>query len=295
MSTKRTPPYLVAPTLLPLLCAVQFGCGSTAHDFVEAKTGIDVGPNVRLCSNGVLHDDPSCRPNGTGGMPWVRNENFDIYPVVGARGWSDIVYLAGQRYLGAPYWHGHLQPACKGQPEPDGAINKAADTINLAAMLDEQISRRFLMEAVANLRKAGVPLDFEAEAAFRNALHHIVEQKIRVQLVWFVVTYTGGRYAIERSQALGRCREEVQSHANDGAQFVTGVAGFAVIENHADVSINSSQTVAEALGMVLGGSTPVIEGKIANSWEETVGNVIRVNASTSAVTQTVYPLWVQFE
>src|SRR5262249_11532605 len=128
-----------------------------------------------------------------------------------------------------------------------------------------------------------------------DALRRLVAQKIRVELVWFVATYTGGRYAIERNQAFVHCREEVQSHAHDGAQFVTGVAGFAVLANHADVSINSSQTVSEALSMALGGSTPVIEGKIASSWEETVGNVIRVNASTSAVTQTVYPLWVQFE
>ena len=40
-------------------------------------------------------------------------------------------------------------------------------------------------------------------------------------------------------------------------------------------------------------TTPSAE--IASSWEKTVGNVIRVDASTNAVTQTVYPLWVQFE
>jgi hypothetical protein len=274
---------------------LSLGCGGVAHDFVASKTGIDVGPEVRLCSNGVLHDDSSCRPNGTGGMPWVKNENFDIYPVSGANGWSDIVSLAGQRYLGAPYWRGHLQPACKVDIGRDPAVLIAADTINLAAKLDEEINRRFFVDAAASLRKAGVPLDARAEFAFRDALRRLVDQKMRVELVWFVATYTGGRYAVERSQAFGRCREEVQSHANDGAQFVTGVAGFAVLANHADVSINSSETVAEALGIALRGPTPVVDGEIASSWEKTVGKVIHVDASTNAVTQTVYPLWVQFE
>lgn len=285
-------------TVLPmalLALSASLGCGSVAHDFVRAKTGIDVGPEVRLCSNGVLRDDPSCQPNGTGGKPWVRNENFDIYPVVGAGDWSAIVGLAGQRYLGAPYWQGHLQPACKGAAAPDPAVLTAADTINLAANLDEQINRRFMVDAVAKLRAAGVPLDARAEASFREALRRLVAQKIQVRLVWFVATYTGGRYAIERNQAFVHCREEVQSHANDNAQFVTGVAGFAVLENRADVSISSSQTVADALSVALGGPTPTIDAEIASSWEETVDNVIRVDASTNAVTQTVYPLWVQFE
>jgi hypothetical protein len=175
------------------------------------------------------------------------------------------------------------------------AIRYAVDSINLAAKLDEELNRRFVVEAIAHLRSAGVPIDFQAEAEFRRQLGRAVRQKIHVELAWFVLSYTGGRYAIEQNESLGQCRREVQSHAGDGAQFVTGVAGFAVLAKHADVSINSAQTVTEALGAALGGSTPAIEGRIASKWEETVGSVIRVNAQTTAETQTVYPLWVQFE
>lgn len=289
MSTKYHPQRLAGAALIA--CAT-LGCGATAHDFVEAKTGIDVGPEVRLCSNGVLHDNPSCRPNGTGGMPWVKNENFDIFSLPPG---SHILAQAARRYLGSPYWRGHLQPECKAEQELDHAVNIAFDSINLAAKLDEEINRRFVVDAVAGLRKAGVLTDAEAEAAFRSNLHRLVQQKIRVQLAWFVSTYTGGRYAIEQNQALGRCRMEVQAHAGDGAQFVTGVAGFIVLTNQADVSIKSAQTVAEALSAALGGTLPVIEGSLSSAWERTVGNVIRVNASTSAETETVYPLWVQFE
>jgi len=292
MPTSRRSPYVA--TLMAV--AAQLSCGGTAHDFVQAKTGIDVGPEVRLCSNGVLHDDPTCRPNGTGGMPWVRNENFDIFSLPPGRyAGRDVVAYASLRYLGSPYWHGHLQPACKGTPEQDAAINVAFDSINLAAKLDEEINRRFVVEAVANLRQSGIPIDIDAEATFRDRLRRLVNQKIRVELAWFVATYTGGRYAMEMNPALAHCTQEVRGHANDNAQFVTGVAGFAVLSNHADVSINSVQTVTDALGAALGGSVPVIEGKIASAWEKTVENVIRVNASSIAETQTVYPLWVQFE
>jgi hypothetical protein len=205
---------------------------------------------------------------------------------------QDVVGLAAQRYLGTPYWRGHLQPECK---ERQAASPAAVDSINLAARLDEEINRRFVTEAVANLRNAGISIDFDAEARFRDQLHRIVQQKIRVELLWFVASYTGGRYAIEQDPALGRCRQEVQAHANEGAQFVTGVAGFAVLANHADVSINSAETVGEALHLAVGGSTGVVDAKLTSAWEKTVGNVIHVDASTTAETQTVYPLWIQFE
>jgi len=264
---------------------------------VLAKTGIDLGPEVRLCSNGVLHDDASCRPNGTGGMPWVKHENFDIFPIYGDRRYSahEVMGLTIQRYLGAPYWRGHLQPACKDRVAQESALWPAVDSINLAAKLDEEIDRRFVVDALASLSKTGIPVDANLEARFRDALHRLVEQKIHVDLVWFVTTYTGGRYAIEQNPNLGRCRQEVQAHAGEGAQFVTGVAGFAVLANHADVSINSAQTVAEAINLTIGGSLPVVDAKLTSAWERAVGNVIHVDASTTAQSQTVYPLWIQFE
>jgi hypothetical protein len=174
-------------------------------------------------------------------------------------------------------------------------VNSAVDYINLAAKLDDEIHQRFAVEAVANMRKAGINVDVGLEAALHKALARVVAQKIRVHLVWFVATYTGGKYAMQANPVLSRCQQEVAAHATDGAQLVTGVAGFAVLQNEADVSINSTETLATALGAVVADPTSVIDAKLASSWERTVGNVIRVNASTRALTQTVYPLWVQFE
>lgn len=297
MSMKSSTPRLASALLLCLLCVAQIACGSTAHDFVQAKTGIDVGPEVRLCSNGVLHDDVQCHPNGTGGMPWVKNENFDIFSLPpGQFEDTAVVGAASQRYLGVPYWQGHLQPACKvSERDASPAANTAIDAINLAAKLDQEISRRFTVEAMANLRKTGMTVDFAVEAAFRERLTRLVRQKLRVRLVWFVTTYTGGRYAAENNPALSACVHEMQAHRSDGAQIVTGVAGFAVLQNDADVSINSTETIVEALRGVVADPMSVIDARLSSAWEKTVGNVIRVNASTTAMTQTVYPLWVQFE
>jgi hypothetical protein len=333
MSTKRSVGHLAGAILASLVSAMQLGCGSTAHDFVKAHTGIDVGPEVRLCSSGILHDDRSCMPNGTGGTPWVRNENFDIFSINkdprlggalveerqggagdiptapfaapnddehGERDDADeqgvaILYAVNKRYLGTPYWGGHIQPECRKDISTQRAISPAWEIINLAADLDDEINRRFVVDAIASLRGEGIAIDARGEAAFRAQLHSIVEQKIRVELVWFVTSYTGGRDAIVANRAFSRCSRVVEAHEDDGAQFVTGVAGFVVIANHADVSINSAEAVAEAIHAAFGRSTPVVDAKIASAWERTVGNVIHVEASTDVRSQTVYPLWVQFE
>jgi hypothetical protein len=283
------------------ISATQLSCGSTAYEFVHDKTGIEVGHDVRLCSNGVLHDDPRCRPDGTGGLPWAKNENFDIFSLPmssGGSDWHEPVASASMRYLGAPYWNGHLQTDCKaglGGESLPAAANPAVDLIDLAAKLDDEISKNFEVKAVANLREAGIPIDFEAQARFHDSLARIVRQKIRVKLLWFVSTYTGGRYAIEANQNLARCRQEVQAHAGEGARFVTGVAGFIVLQNEADVTINSASTLAAALSVVVDDPSRVINSKLESSWEDTVANVVKVNASTRSLTQTVYPLWIQFE
>jgi hypothetical protein len=299
MSTARNHRYLAChAAILSLVTAAQLGCGSTAHDFVFAKTGVEVGSEVRLCSSGVLHNDPECRPDGTGGPRWVKNENFDIFslpPGVELKTYADVSAWLSFRYLGTPYWRGHLQPECKSRESLGPGVNFSAESIDLAAKLNDEISQRFAVDAIVDLRKAGIPIDFEAEAKFRQELTRIVQQKIQVRLAWFVTSYTGGRYAVEANAALGHCRREVQSHLGEGAQFVTGVAGFMLLQNDADVTINSASTLAEALRVLVGDPSHVIDAKLTSSWERTVGNVIKVNASTAAVTKTVYPLWVQFE
>jgi hypothetical protein len=299
--------YRAGRLAVGVLAVGQFSCGAMAHDFVQAKTGIDVGPEVRLCTNGVLLTDSSCKPNGLGGPPWVRNENFDVCPIqgTGTADWRAISRIVKQHYLGAPYVQGRLQPRCK-PPEPYSEdehgehappmARVAVDSINLAERLDAEINRRFMVEAMANLRKAGIPVDAAAEASFRERLRRIVNEKVKVELVWFVGTYTGGRAAIEADERLATCRHEVQAHASDGAQYVTGVAGFAVLSNVADVSINSTQTIAAALSGVVADPTHAIDvASLGGAWEKTVDDVIRVNATTRAETQTIYPLWVQVE
>ncbi len=301
MVTKLRILHLVAGVLVG---ATQLSCSSLAHDFVQAKTGIDVGPEVPLCTNGVLLADSACKPNGLGGPPWVRNENFDVCPIqgMGTANWREVARIVKQHYLGAPYVRGRLQPRCKprepredetvGGPPPMARV--AVDSISLAARLDAEIDRHFGLEAVAKLAKAGIPVNAEAQARFRDGLRRLVKEKINVELVWFVATYTGGRAAIEADDALSACRHEVQ--ASEGAQYVTGVAGFAVLSNVADISINSTQTLAAALtGVVEDPTRAIEEASLGGAWEKTVANVIRVNAAIRAETQTIYPLWVQVE
>jgi hypothetical protein len=282
----------------------QLSCGSMAHDFVQAKTGVDVGPEIRLCTNGVLFADSSCRPSGLGGPPWVKNDNFDVCPMQGATAdWKVASRIVKEHYLGAPFVRGRLQPRCKprepSEGEPTGLpimARVAVESIDLGAKLDKEVENHFALEAIAKLRKAGIPVEAGMEARFRDSLRRIVREKVKVELLWFVGTYTGGRAAIESDERLAACHAEVRAHASDGAQYVTGVAGFVVLSNEADVSINSTQTVAAALtGIVSDPAHAIDVASLSADWEKTVGDVIRVNAVTKSETQTIYPLWVQVE
>lgn len=281
--------------------ALLGACTPTAHEFLQDKTGIEVAREVRVCSNGVLRDDPRCRPSGRGGAPWVRNENFDIYNLqkpTDLAHWQSAIGEISVRYLGTPHWNERIQPSCK-EDLPEGALPVAADAsvdaIDLTAKLQQEAIQAFSVDAMASLRAVGLPVNPGVEARFRDQLARAVEQRINVRLLWFVVTYPGGRYAFENTPAFTRCRQAVHDHEREGARFVSGVAGFVVLQNVSDTSLTSTSTVAEALAGVVADPTPILTAKLMAKWERAVNRVVHVQARTQAMNQTVYPLWIQFE
>lgn len=278
------------------------GCSPTAYDFLHDKTGIEVAREVRICSGGVLRDDPRCKPSGRGGAAWIRNENFDIYnlqrPIDFTR-WPSALEEISVRYLGTPHWNERIQPACK-DDLPEGSLpvhaDVGVDSIDLTEKLKQETVQSFSIDLMARLQRDGFPVNPGVEMRFRDFLARAIEQRVRARLLWFVATYPGGRYAFESSPAFTRCRQVVHDHERDGARFVSGVAGFIVLENFADTSINNGSALDEALGAVAGpGASRLVDAKLRASWEKTVHRVVRVEAHTQAMTQTVYPLWIQFE
>lgn len=278
------------------------GCTPTAYNFIHDKTGIEVAREVKICSGGVLRDDPACKPSGRGGAAWQRNENFDIYNLqrnTDLANWPSAIEEISVRYLGTPHWNERIQPSCK-EDLPEGSLpvraDVSVDSIDLTAKLQQETVQAFSFDMMIKLQQAGVPVNPGVEMRFQEFLARAVEQRVKARLLWFVATYPGGRYALETNPAFTKCRQAVHDHERDGAKFVSGVAGFIVLENFADTSINSDSALNEALAAVVGPGHPrLVDSKMMASWKRTVQRVVRVEAHTKSLTQTVYPLWIQFE
>lgn len=293
---RRPIPWAVVATI-----PFQLACAATAHDFVRDKTGVEVSEDVRLCANGVLGNDPTCKPSGTGGRPWIKSKNFDVFSVspTGVDEAEALMAQVRHRYLGTPFWDDHLQPACKVTVSPYQIPPglQAQDYIDIAGEIRKETTHRFAVEAVAKAQKLNLPVDAGAQARFQTALEQLVETKVDMKMLWFVTTYTGGRPAIEGNPNFTACRQEVANHSREGANFVTGVAGFVVLSNRVDSSVTSESTLRLALSAFLSpqDGTKLIDAGLGGNWEKTVSKVARVRASTTSLTTTVYPLWVQFE
>lgn len=92
---------------------------------------------------------------------------------------------------------------------------------------------------------------------------------------------------------------ETRKKQGDSAALVTGVAGLMVLSNRVDTAVSSEATVLSALSAT---ASPVysmqileLQGEIAAEWKEALQKKFTVRGSRVSISQTVYPLWIQFE
>jgi hypothetical protein len=279
-----------------LSCMTMIACGGGGHGFLRDKTGVEISRDVRICTNGTGGNDASCKPTDTGGPAWVKAENFDIFSmgVPDDRG-DETAREAAHRYLATPYWAGSLKLACKREfsvSQFPAEISISSEQIDLAQVLEQETARTFEVEAFARLKAPVAP---EIRVEFHRRMAELIRSKVQVKLLWFVARFTGGRYAIGRHESLTACRNEVEAHAHEGAQMVTGVAGFAVLTNRADTAITDRQQVEWALNALVKDTGRFYDDGVGASWNKTVSKVLTVQWTATQVHPTVYPLWVQFE
>jgi hypothetical protein len=133
-------------------------------------------------------------------------------------------------------------------------------------------------------------------------MQETVGEKASVRYLWFLMKWTGGRDSVRTNQAMKACADEVdaQNKTRAGsASFVTGVAGLLVLRNTVDTTVTSDSTVTNALNIALNGSASPqaaeLHGELAADWKHAVDKLFTVKGTAVSLSQTVYPLWVQFE
>ena len=291
--------------ILLLFVIAGSGCVS-ARAFISSKTNLQLSGDVMVCSQGV--DDPdSCKPGRTGGAPWRHNYNFDTYsisPESAQKGHEAALDELRLRYLGTPYYNGAIHIECRNGltiadlPSDDRPI---ADIIDLTSLLQSKAVDSVAANAILKLRAKGVALDAAAQNAFKATLAKSVNEKANVRYIWFLMKWTGGRDSIRTSPKFKACVDEVEQKKNTpgSSSFVTGVAGLLVLSNNVDTTVASESTITNALNASIAGTYPAnigeIQAEVGSEWRRSVNSVFTVDGSLKSLSQTVYPLWMQFE
>jgi hypothetical protein len=286
--------------LAALAASCCLGCFS-ARAYIADKTQIELTDDISVCSQGV-DDFQSCKPARSGGAEWVFNDNFDVFAATGGTYEQNLDQIRW-RYLGTPYYRGSLHLECRANV-PISAVPSLmlADDVDLASELQRTTVAEIAARAVFRLRAEGVDVSAEAEAVFKDRLREDVNAKVGARFFWFLTKWTGGKDSIARTPELRPCVDEVAYHNRNeagSASFVTGVAGLMVLSNRVDTTVSSDSTILSALSGII--PTPYspevieIQEEIAVEWRESIERKFTVRGSRRAVSQTVYPLWVQFE
>jgi hypothetical protein len=281
------------------------GCNS-ARDFISERTHLQLTSDVSVCSQAVK-DFTSCRPGFTGGAGWTPNKNFDVYNISRAaaeKGYQAELDELRLRYLGTPFYHGSPHTECRSalRLEDLPTEQPLSDDIDLTSILETKTVDEVSANAIFKLKAKGVDLSAKAQEDFKAALQKTVKEKAHVRYIWFLMKWTGGRDSIAKNAALKRCVDEVdaqnQSHLGS-ASLITGVAGLLVLDNRIDTSVTSDSTITSALNLAISGSYPSqvadLQAQLSVDWKHAVSKVFTVNGSLVALSQTAYPLWVQFE
>jgi hypothetical protein len=267
---------------------------------------VELTAEVGICSQSVT-DTATCEPGGTGSARWQKNDNFDVFSVsdeATAQGWEAELNEVRLRYLGTPYYDGAVHLECKanitlGQmPVVD---NPMSDSIDLTATMKSEVVNEVTASAIVKLSGRGYAFSAELQDKFKSALRKSVEDNASVKYLWFLVKWTGGRDSISRNSAFQSCLDDVKSHEDKpgGASLVTGVAGLLLLENKIDTSITGESTVTNALSLTFGGALPqpvaTASADIGSEWKHSIGKRFSISGRLEGRSQTVYPLWIQFE
>lgn len=276
------------------------GC-FTVRELIAERTQIELTDDISVCSQAV-DDFRTCRPGKVGGAPWVFNDNFDVFAVTGSDVPDKLDQIRG-RYLGTPYYRGSLHLECNAGVPPEALPELIlADDVDLASELQKTTVAEIAAKAVLKLRANGVPVSGDAEARFKYTLNEDVRSKVGARFFWFLTKWTGGRDSIVRNPYLQACAAEVERENQQqagSARFVTGVAGLMVLSNQVDTTVSSDATILSALSALMPPLyTPQmldLQAEIAGEWRDSVNKKFTVRGFRRAVSQTVYPLWIQFE
>lgn len=285
--------------ILLLVALASCGCFS-ARGFIADKTQIELTQDVSVCSQGV-DDFGTCKPGRLGGSKWVFNDNFDVFAVTGRNHWESLDQIR-MRYLGTPYYHDSLHLECHAGLGPDAFPDLIlADDVDLASELQRTTVMEIAAKVVLKLRAKGVVMSPEAESEFRERLKQDVASKVGVRFLWFLTKWTGGMDSIRKNQNFRACLEEVETQRREGdsASMVTGVAGLMVLSNRVDTTVSSENTILSALSATVSPAYSTLlmnmHAEIAAEWKEAVQKKFTVRGSRTSISQTVYPLWIQFE
>lgn len=300
--THRLPSRKAVLTFLAASASFGLTTGCfTVRGFIADRTQIELTDDISVCSQAV-DDFRICRPGRVGGASWVFNDNFDVFAVTAEDQQGKLDQIRW-RYLGTPYYRDSLHLECHAAVHPSILPDLVlADDVDLASELEKTTVAEIAAKAVLKLRANGVNVSAEAEAQFKHTLNHDVRSKVGARFFWFLTKWTGGRDSISQNPYLQTCVDEVnrENQKEPGsARFVTGVAGLMVLSNRVDTTVSSDATILTALGAIL---PPVytpqlieLQTEIAGEWRDSVNKKFKVRGFRRSVSQTVYPLWVQFE
>ena len=291
----------IAASLASLSCVDQGG-----RAFLANRTGIDV-TEAPICGAMVV-DHEQCRPGDFGGAPWTKAPNFPPYSLperlVRDRDDPDeqrIMKAVRAYYLAAPYYAGDLHSVCKNEVDsdvyPQGATN--LQRYELAHVIEDRAVKPLASRLQKVLDDRDPRNAWVLTTRFQNSLMDEVQDRVQAKLLWFVTRYPGGLPDISRERTLRRCVQE--SRDNVGAQLVTGVAGYIVLDNRIDTAIASQEVVYRALERTMRGHVddvsiePQLRQSLALEWHEKVSRVANIRMARQDATAVAWPLWVQLQ
>jgi len=307
MSTSTPTHSRAVPHAVRLLCVIAclgaLSCArSGGRNFLATRTSIDV-TDAPICGAAVVDHD-ECRPGDYGGREWQKDTSFPPFSVseyAVRRGLQSVIAEVRRHYLASPYYDGDVHSFCKHGLDTDVF---PPDSTNLQeyelARVIEDRAVRPLESRLRTLIESREPSEAESVTTrFHENLMEEVNDRVQARVVWFVARYPGGLPDIARNERLRRCVQELRS--NDGAELVTGVAGYIILDNRIDHQVSSEEVLYRALERATQGRYRDIDidreykRAMGAEWQRKVSDVANIKMTRQDVTATAWPLWVQFQ
>ena len=297
---------------------VLTGCAPYSHKVFKARTGMEFGKGVNLCSNVPVKDAKSCEPTGVG---WEKGKKITSAQLSE----GDKVFMTIDNNYLLQLWTGNKRipvhsfdlynstlnnPKSKITVEQDHADKVVTNDFVLEFAIKKEIAEIYEKEAIEKAvnfielaaKTSNVEVSAEFISSVRSNLQKEIKNKINTKLTshYVIAEYIGKLSEGEEDSNFAGIAEMNPSieELNSGNKIITGISGFVFSKYESNQTVFEESMLKNSIDIAVKSSgfnnikfVDDLKVNVTSEWSNEINKKINTDIVSVESGIHFYPLW----